>query len=47
MWTALPEMMVPRSNHSLAVVQGRRLVVMAGWGWEKTSRWRGETGRLA
>ncbi len=37
MWTALPEMMVPRSNHSLAVVQGRRLVVMAGWGREKTS----------
>ena len=37
MWTALPDMMVPRSSHSLAVVQGRRLVVMAGWGREKTS----------
>jgi len=31
-WTTLPEMMLPRSNHSLAVVQGRRLVVMTGWG---------------
>jgi hypothetical protein len=30
MWTALPDMMVPRSNHSLAVVQGR-LVVIGGY----------------
>ena len=29
-WTALPDMMVPRSNHSLAVVQGR-LVVIGGY----------------
>ena len=37
-WTALPDMMVPRSNHSLAVVQGR-LVVMGGYqGTETTSK---------
>ena len=30
MWTALPDMMVPRSNHSRAVVQGR-LVVIGGY----------------
>ena len=37
-WTAQLDMMVPRSNHSLAVVQGR-LVVFGGYqGTETTSK---------
>ena len=37
-WTALPDMMVPRYNHSLVVVQ-KRLVVICGYqGTETTSK---------
>ena len=35
-WTALPEMMMPRFNHSLAVVQGR-LVLMGGYQGTQTT----------
>ena len=37
MWTALPELKVPKSNHSLAVVQGR-LMVMGGYQGTQTTR---------
>ena len=37
-WTALPDMMVPRSNHSLAVVQGRLVVIGGYQGTETTSK---------
>ena len=37
-WTALPEMMVPRSNHSLAVVHGRLMVIGGYQGIETTSK---------
>ena len=37
-WTALPDMMLPRSNHSLAVVQGRLVVIGGYQGTETTSR---------
>ena len=36
--TALPDMMVPRSNHSLAVVQGRLVVIGGYQGTETTSK---------
>ena len=35
MWTALPDMMVPRQDQSLAMVQGR-LLVIDGYLWETT-----------
>ena len=37
LWSDLPDMNTPRSNHSLAVVQGR-LVVMGGYQGGETTR---------
>ena len=37
-WTTLPDMMVLRSNHSLAVVQGRLVVIGGYQGTETTSK---------
>ena len=38
MWTALPELKVPRSNHSLAVVQGRLMVMGSYQGTQATRK---------
>ena len=38
MWTDLPDMKTPRSNHTLAVVQGRLVAVGGYQGTETTSR---------
>ena len=38
MWTALPELKVPRSNHSLAAVVQGRLMVMGGYQGTQTTR---------
>ena len=38
MWTALPEMKVPRSNHSLAAVVQGKLMVKGGYQGTQTTR---------